>query len=420
MDNPTDATVSFTEQPSIASSVNDSLGTMLDSIAEVDRSIARLEALKAELVAQAAEWNEVSADLLERDRSSGMVERSFRAELAAVIRVPERTAENLIGNSRFLIRHLPATSAALLAGEISLRHAQVLIENAAGLEDGAIATLEAQALPFARTVTAARFERKVRTLRELAVPESLTERKKKAAEDRELRFDPARDGMAYLTAYLPAEQALAIYNRITDIARGLQCPDEERTLTQLRADVFRDLAVDGAIYSGTSLADAVWGIRPTIFVTVPALTLLDRSDEPAILDGYGPIDANTAKELCANAPSFVRLLTHPETGAVLSLGRDSYRVPQDLKNWLRARDGTCRFPGCSRATRFCDIDHSHDWARNGTTEHANLAHLCPGHHTVKHASNWAVEQSPNGDGTLHWTSPTGHEFTTEPETRIGV
>ena len=44
--------------------------------------------------------------------------------------------------------------------------------------------------------------------------------------------------MAWLTAYLPADQAAAIWNRTTAVARGLQGPDESRTLTQLRADAF--------------------------------------------------------------------------------------------------------------------------------------------------------------------------------------
>ena len=49
---------------------------------------------------------------------------------------------------------------------------------------------------------------------------------------------PDRDGMAWLSAYLPGDQAVAIWNRTTAIARGLQGPAENRTLTQLRADAF--------------------------------------------------------------------------------------------------------------------------------------------------------------------------------------
>ncbi|MDQ1607570.1 MAG: hypothetical protein QOE16_302, partial [Microbacteriaceae bacterium] len=133
------------------------------------------------------------------------------------------------------------------------------------------------------------------------------------------------------------------------------------------------------------------------------------------LDGYGPIDPDTARTLAAHAPSFIRLLTHPETGAVLSVGRDSYRVPQDLKNWLQVRDVTCRFPGCSRHAARCEIDHTKDWVNDGQTRHDNLAHLCKSHHILKHKTDWQVAQARDGTGNLTWTSPAGRNYTTEPE-----
>jgi hypothetical protein len=124
------------------------------------------------------------------------------------------------------------------------------------------------------------------------------------------------------------------------------------------------------------------------------MTLLGLSDEPGDLAGHGPIDPDTARRLAAQAPSFLRLLTHPETGAVLSVGRDRYAVPADLKAWLRVRDETCRFPGCSRRAERCDIDHITHWAHGGTTDHHNLIHLCRKHHRLKHTTPWTVSTEP--------------------------
>jgi hypothetical protein len=53
--------------------------------------------------------------------------------------------------------------------------------------------------------------------------------------------------------------------------------------------------------------------------------------------------------------------TNPESGVVLSVGSDQYRVPADLRRWLRLRDGTCRFPGCNRPAFRSDIDHTTSW-----------------------------------------------------------
>jgi len=153
-----------------------------------------------------------------------------------------------------------------------------------------------------------------------------------------------------------------------------------------------------------------------VLVTVPVLTLLGSSEEPANLEGYGPIDAETARWLAARAPSFMRLLTHPETGVVLSLGRTRYAVPRDLRTWLRVRDGTCRFPGCSRAARVCEVDHTDDWQFGGETRHDNLAHLCKSHHHLKHHTGWVVEQ--RGGGVLEWTSPLGKKYLVDPDIEI--
>jgi hypothetical protein len=121
----------------------------------------------------------------------------------------------------------------------------------------------------------------------------------------------------------------------------------------------------------------------------------------------------TAMELAAAAPGLIRLLTHPETGAALSLGTARYPNTA-LRTWLRQRDGTCRFPGCARAARRCDIDHTVDYQHGGETAHFNLAHLCPAHHRLKHMTGWTVEQLGQ-TGIIQWTSPTGKTYRTEPE-----
>ena len=44
------------------------------------------------------------------------------------------------------------------------------------------------------------------------------------------------------------------------------------------------------------------------------------------LEGIGPIPVSRARELCGGDTSWMRVLTHPETGMVLSVGRDLYRA----------------------------------------------------------------------------------------------
>ncbi|WP_244650844.1 HNH endonuclease signature motif containing protein [Plantibacter sp. CFBP 13570] len=147
--------------------------------------------------------------------------------------------------------------------------------------------------------------------------------------------------------------------------------------------------------------------------TVPALSMAGVSDVPGMLDGYGPIDPQTAARIAVNAPGFTRIIVQPETGAVLSVGRNQYRVPADLQRAVRLRDGTCRAPGCGRRVRACDLDHSVAWDDGGTTDVGNLACLCRHHHRMKHLPGWNLDHQPGG--VLEWTTPDGKHHRTEPD-----
>jgi len=184
---------------------------------------------------------------------------------------------------------------------------------------------------------------------------------------------------------------------------------EHRSRDELRADIFADLMLTGAP-SAHGDGDALASIRGEVQITIPVLTAAGRGDEPALLTGYGPIDRATACELAAGAPGWDRVMYHPHTG--LPMAVDRYRPSAELRRFLRARDERCRFPGCVRRPTRCDVDHTVDHARGGRTTAINLAHFCPRHHTVKHATAWRVRQV--GRGVLEWTSLTGRRYLDRP------
>ena len=142
----------------------------------------------------------------------------------------------------------------------------------------------------------------------------------------------------------------------------------------------------------------------------------DGHNDLPVLEGYGPIDIATATKLAGAAKSWLRVLTHPETGVTLSVGRDRYKVPAALRAFLQRRDGTCRKPGCNRPAIHCDIDHTQEWQNGGQTAHDNLAHLCQMHHDEKHHTSVTLKHLPNGD--LEWTMPSGRSYISEPENRF--
>lgn len=413
------------------------LAAELERIVELERGIraAQAEQLRRIETARvlAARVDGVTDVSAPADRE--FATRSFVAELATTLVVHESTAGRLIADAHRLAGELSATLDALQAGSIGMGHVRSMLEVAVSLPDASVIAFETAALERAASETPSAFRRRIRRLRERMHPEPLTARHRRARDERRVCLEHAEDGMAWLSLHLEAERGVAIMARLDAVADGFATDPSvptraatfsgerssnsssndslgSRTRAQLVLDVAADLLLGRAPASdaGTTPLGVV---RPRVYVTVPVLTLLGRSDEPAELDGYGPIDAETARRLAAHAPSFQRILTHPETGAYLSYGRNAYRVPADLAGYLRVRDGRCRFPGCSRRAAGCDLDHTRDWAAGGATRHDNLAHLCRKHHRLKHHTEWRMSQMPSGD--IRWTSPAGHVHVTTPD-----
>lgn len=150
--------------------------------------------------------------------------------------------------------------------------------------------------------------------------------------------------------------------------------------------------------------------------------------DTAYLDGFGVIDAATARSLAASTPAWRRLWTDSE-GTPLRLGRTTYRPPEALRHFLKYRDGACTFPGCMRPAESAELDHTHEWQDGGGTDADNLAHLCRKHHALKsvalvQARQQAAQAAVGTDsqyaeptGTMIFTTMLGYERTTTPSDR---
>ncbi|BBY48591.1 HNH endonuclease [Mycolicibacterium arabiense] len=96
-----------------------------------------------------------------------------------------------------------------------------------------------------------------------------------------------------------------------------------------------------------------------------------------------------------------------------------YTPSRRLAEFVRCRDMTCRFPGCSEPATNTDIDHTIAWPI-GPTCASNLKCLCRRHHLLKTfwggPTGWRDRQLP--DGTIIWTSPHGRTYVTEPGSKL--
>ncbi|HEX5729857.1 HNH endonuclease signature motif containing protein [Microbacterium sp.] len=394
----------------------------LDLVIEADATIsihaaqrfARVDEMRRDALADASRHG---YDL------NDVIERSVRLELAAALAITEAAAGAMIAQADALVHRYPSVLESLAGARTTQRHAVDLVEAMDAVEPEFRGRLLPRALELAESLPVGTFRRQLRKLIESARSVTLTERHEHALQARRVFVENVDDGMAWLHALIPAVEVHAIHGRLTASAKVLAAhPDETRTLDQLRADVLCDILIDGVT---DLLPSEARGIRPTAVVTVPALALLGApgpGDDPQIAsaEGVGPIPMDRARALCAGSAGWMRVLTHPETGMVLSVGRERYRPPPELRRLVQWRAETCMGPGCNIPAARCEIDHNVAWEHGGETSLNNLTPLCKGHHTIKHHGRWRVEQIADSGGALLWTSPAGRRYRVEPERRVPV
>jgi Domain of unknown function (DUF222)/HNH endonuclease len=372
---------------------------------------ARIDLLHA--LAKQAAW--VEARQLELlaviDAADPSPDRWATEEIAAVLRIAPSTATVRVALARRLAGPLLATRQALLAGQITARHAAVLAEAVRPLDDATGTAVQDRVLSKGADDTVAEFARRVRRAVLILDPAGQEQRHCAAVDQRRVVITPDDDGMAQLWALLPAVGAATVGAALNALAAESRKgrDGEARTADQRRADAL------------VTMADAVLadpkrerhqGQAPAIQVTVAASTLIGQDDQPGELAGYGPISATTARRLATDENAKWRTLLTDDAGQLIEVGRRSYRPRQVLRDFIVARDRSCTFPGCAQPAVRCDLDHVRSYRRGGATDPANLQALCRRHHRAKHRTEWTP--SRDGDGSTTWTSPTGHAYRTKP------
>ncbi|MDI1288607.1 MAG: DUF222 domain-containing protein, partial [bacterium] len=333
----------------------------------------------------------------------------------AALRWSPVTAQHRIDTARLLAGPLRPTHEALALGEITSGHVAVLVEAAGRVPEDRLDDLQRRLLPVARrgtlSATRAAARRAV-----LAIDADGARRRRLAARcTRAVYVVDELDGISTLIARLATEDAHALMTAIDTRANA----DESTALIgEKRAAALRELVLDSA-------TDLVPGSghhgRPRrsahLDLVIDLPTLLDLTDEPAHLHGSGPVTADLVRDLLADpdiAVTMRRLVTDPLTGHLLDIGRRSYQVPDRLREFIQARDITCRFPGCQRPATRCQIDHATAWDDDGHTSRDNLGALCVRHHQLKTHTHWQIVDS-DPDGRCTWISPQGRRYDHPPK-----
>ena len=287
---------------------------------------------------------------------------------------------------------MPCTLAALEAGRISEWRATVLVRETAVLSREDRTRVDAEVAGDVDSLERLGDRALAARARQVAYrldPRSVVDRARRAETGRYVTVRPAPDTMAYLTALLPVRDAVAVQATLGRAAEAGRRDGDPRSRGQMMADtlvasVTRATVGDeagGGVGDVAGAATEARAARPGAADVDVRLVITDRAllaadDEPATLEGYGPVPAGWARDLVAStldegARVLVRRLFTDADGALVAMESRARVAPRGLASLIRIRDGgTCRNLWCDAPVRH--IDHVVPYARGGPTNEADL------------------------------------------------
>jgi len=353
------------------------------------------------------------AGLVERDADDNS-DYLAEIEIGAALRLSPAAAQQRLAVARTLEGRLPATAAALAAGQINYMQARVIAEETDGpvgfpgprLSAAQLASIEASVLRRAEHLTVGQTRNAARRAVLAARPREADDEHAEAAQRRRVEKFDEPNAMASLHAFGPAPDVQLIWNALDARAARLG-PDDDRDIGARRFDALVDI-------SRASLADPdaprAQGRPYDVGVVIDLDTLLGLRDNPAELRGHGPIPPALARALAADG-RWRRWVVDPGTRHLIDLGAERYEPGQVLRDLLLARSPVCEAPACAMPSHRCDLDHTIDFP-TGKTLPENMGPGCRRHHNGK--THGGVEVERHWDGSLTWTSPAGVGYHVPP------
>jgi hypothetical protein len=350
------------------------------------------------------------ADACEDAVDAELAWEAASSEIRAALRLTRRSADHELDMALSLRDRVPMVLEALKAGDIDHARAATIVRGTSHLPVESAQRVATEIVDVAGRLTTGQLRERLRRKVIDLDPEEAVQRYQRAVEERRVELEATDDATANLLILdAPPDRAAAARRHIDRIARSLRSPHEHRTMDQLRADIALDLL------NGENPAAQLATGRTTggsVNLTVDLTTLTGLTQHSGLLEGFGPVIADIARQIATNQPHspWRFTITDPDSNQPIATGVTRRRPTAGQHRTVTAHHRTCVFPGCRMPAGDCDIDHRQAWAAQGPTEVDNLAPLCRHDHRIKHEHGWKLEQLDNGDH--HWTSPLGRTHTT--------
>jgi hypothetical protein len=277
-----------------------------------------------------------------------------------------------------LLPRLDQSVLELVEGKIGFAHLTVMARtaNAVGKDFDEKALLD-----LARENTPGKFHHICRHYRHALDPKGYAAEQVELVENRRLSLSTWDDGSLLLNGVLDPEGGAALRTALEPLARKSGAHDDRNRERRL-ADALVELASGGA--------------QPAqIQVTSSLETLLGLAGAPAAEMEFSlPVSSRTVERLACDS-TINRVLLDSES-MVIDVGRSKRVVSEPGRRALKARDGSCRWPGCNRPASRSAAHHLVHWIHGGTTDLDNLILLCHRHHWLVHEGGWQIVRGDDG------------------------
>lgn len=396
------------------------------------RALEDLKSTAAALQARVGVAFEAARRQNEADRGVAGSKRGIgiSSEVALARRESPHRGGRLMGLARALVYELPQTLQALADGTLNEWRATLVARETACLDPADRARVDVWLATYLAANPVVGDKRLVAEVRRKVIEidqAAVVKRRNAAAGERRVTLRPLPDGMVQLTAILGLREGVAVYaalKRVADQAKnapadqagdapvGTSGPADERP--RGRGAVMADTLVHRV--TGNPASDPS-GVDLTVVITAEAL--LAESDEPAHVDGYGPMPASWVRRLITDTAdseqrvAVRRLFRGP--GRMVKLETAVRFMTPALRHLIAIRDQMCRTPWCGASIR--QTDHVRAHTRGGPTSLLNGQGLCEACNYTKQQPGWrsTPRQDPDRGHIVTVTTPTGHNYeSTQP------
>jgi Domain of unknown function (DUF222) len=295
-----------------------------------------------------AAWTELAAiaAYAARHDGSGAADEFAPVELGFELHLTAQSAAEQMDYASAVARRLPRVFAALFAGRIHPVHLRIIEDETSILTDADAAVADAVLAGSAPGMTFGEVRHAARKLVLRLDPEAVKKRKEAARSEAHVRrFREASGNAGMVARELPSDEVLASWQHVEQRALDLRAAGIPGTLQELRVRAYldllqerdsRDLPAAGpasvpdqpppdseppgdgpggpgprpgpapapAPAPGVSAGPSVAAL---VTLTIPLATWQGRSEAPGEADGFGPLDADDARDLAAAAAR------HPRT-----------------------------------------------------------------------------------------------------------